>query len=181
VAGHTNVEQGATVIPSVTDNGIELSMLIPCLNEVETLAACIGKARKFLSRSGIAGEVLVADNGSTDGSQDLASALRSRVVNVAEPGYGSALIAGIRAARSRFIIMGDSDDSYDFSSIDLFVDALRDGADLVIGNRFAGGIMPGAMPALHRYLGNPVLSSIGRLLLRSPCKDLHRGIGQCGQ
>ena len=156
--------------------GVELSIVMPCLNEAQTLAACVGKALGFLARTGIHGEVVVADNGSTDGSQDLARSLGARVVDVTERGYGNALIAGIRSARGRFVIMGDSDDSYDFSRLDLFVDALRDGADLVMGNRFAGGIMPGAMPPLHRYLGNPVLSSIGRVLFRSPCKDFHCGL-----
>ncbi len=149
---------------------------MPCLNEAETLARCITKARAFLIRSGIVGEVLIADNGSTDGSQQIAEIQGARVVPVAEKGYGSALLAGIRAARSRYVIMGDSDDSYDFSRLDGFVEKLRAGYDLVMGNRFQGGIAPGAMPALHRYLGNPVLSTVGRVFFHSPCGDFHCGL-----
>ena len=140
--------------------GVELTILMPCLNEAETIGRCIAKARSFLVRNGVLGEVVVADNGSTDGSQVIASAQGARVVAIAERGYGSALMGGIRAARGRYIVMGDSDDSYDFSSLSLFLDKLREGCALVMGNRFAGGIAPGAMPALHRYLGNPVLSAI---------------------
>src|SRR5690606_17335161 len=141
----------------------ELTILMPCLNEAETLAACIGKARSFLDRTSIAGEIVIADNGSTDGSQDIARGLGARVVTVPERGYGAALAGGIQAARGRFVIMGDADDSYDFASLDAFIAELRDGADLVMGNRFAGGIEPGAMPWHHRYIGNPVLSAVGRL------------------
>jgi hypothetical protein len=130
----------------------------------------------YLAASGVAGEVLVADNGSTDGSQEIARALGARVVPVAERGYGAALIAGIRAARGRFVIMGDSDDSYDFTALDPFVAKLREGFALVMGNRFRGGIKPGAMPPLHRYLGNPVLSTIGRVFFASPVKDFHCGL-----
>ena len=119
---------------------LELTILMPCLNEAETLAACIGKAQGFLARTGIAGEVVIADNGSTDGSQDLARSLGARVVDVPERGYGAALGGGIQAARGRFVVMGDADDSYDFANLDAFVAELRDGADLVMGNRFAGGI-----------------------------------------
>jgi glycosyltransferase involved in cell wall biosynthesis len=154
----------------------ELTILMPCLNEAETLARCIGKARGFLARSGIRGEVLVADNGSTDGSQALAEAGGARVVAVAERGYGSALIGGIRAARGRYVIMGDSDDSYDFSDLGAFVEKLREGYQLVMGNRFQGGIRPGAMPPLHRYFGNPLLTAIGRLFFNSPCGDFHCGL-----
>ncbi len=161
---------------AAVDPDIELTILMPCLNEARTLPACIGKARDFLARAGIAGEVLVADNGSTDGSQDLARTQGARVLDVPEKGYGSALIAGIRAARGRYVIMGDSDDSYDFSRLDLFVERLREGQQLVMGNRFAGGIQDGAMPALHRYLGNPVLSMVGRILYQSPCRDFHCGL-----
>ena len=149
---------------------------MPCLNEAETLARCITKARAFLIRSGIVGEVLIADNGSTDGSQQIAEIQGARVVSVAEKGYGSALLAGIRAARSYYVIMGDSDDSYDFSRLDGFVEKLRAGYDLVMGNRFQGGIAPGAMPALHRYFGNPVLSTVGRVFFHSPCGDFHCGL-----
>jgi glycosyltransferase involved in cell wall biosynthesis len=149
---------------------------MPCLNESETLARCITKARAFLIRSGIIGEVLVADNGSTDGSQQIAEMQGARVVPVAAKGYGSALLAGIRAARARYIIMGDSDDSYDFSRLDGFVEKLRAGYELVMGNRFQGGIQPGAMPALHRYFGNPVLTAVGRMFFHSPCGDFHCGL-----
>ncbi|TFD22879.1 glycosyltransferase family 2 protein [Cryobacterium sp. TMT2-23] len=163
--------------PSMTiTETIELSILMPCLNEAETLAVCIDKAQGYLRRSGIAGEVLIADNGSTDGSQQISEAHGARVVDVAEKGYGSALIGGIEAARGTYVIMGDADDSYDFSELDGFVERLRAGDELVMGNRFRGGIEPGAMPPLHKYLGNPVLSWIGRSLFRSPIKDFHCGL-----
>lgn len=155
---------------------LELTILMPCLNEAETLATCIAKARRYLDRSGISGEILIADNGSTDGSQDIATANGARVAPISQRGYGAALAGGIAAARGRFVIMGDADDSYDFSKLDAFVAALRDGADLVMGNRFAGGIAPGAMPWLHRYIGNPVLSSIGRLFFHTPIRDFHCGL-----
>lgn len=155
---------------------LELTILMPCLNEAETLAICIEKARSFLAHAGISGEVLIADNGSTDGSQEIARAHGARVVHAAERGYGAALSTGIGAARSRFIIMGDADDSYDFANLDGFVAALRDGADLVMGNRFAGGIAPGAMPWHHRYIGNPVLSFVGRLFFGAPIRDFHCGL-----
>src|SRR5947208_11839701 len=142
---------------------MELTILMPCLNEAGTVAACIVKARAFLERAGIVGEVLVADNGSTDGSAEIARRAGARVVHVAERGYGAALKGGIAAARSRFVIMGDADASYDFAELDAFVDKLRQGYLLVMGNRFRGGISKDAMPWLHRYLGNPVLSFIGRL------------------
>lgn len=155
---------------------LELTVLMPCLNEARTLVRCIDKARQFLARSGVTGEVLIADNGSTDGSVELAMAHGARVLRVRDRGYGAALIAGIAGARGRFVVMGDSDDSYDFSDLQAFVDALRAGHQLVMGNRFAGGIRPGAMPPLHRYLGNPVLSGIGRLFFRSPVRDFHCGL-----
>jgi glycosyltransferase involved in cell wall biosynthesis len=155
---------------------IELTILMPCLNEAETLATCIRKAQGFLKGYDIDGEVLIADNGSTDGSPDIARALGARVVAVTEKGYGAALLGGIRAARGRFVIMGDADDSYDFSRLEPFVAALRSGHDLVMGNRFRGGIMPGAMPPLHRYLGNPVLTWVGRLFFHSPSGDFHCGL-----
>jgi glycosyltransferase involved in cell wall biosynthesis len=154
----------------------ELTILMPCLNEAETLAVCIAKALDYLRRSGVSGEVLIADNGSTDGSQAIAASAGARVVPIAAKGYGSALLGGIRAARGRFVIMGDSDDSYDFSDLDAFVEKLRDGFALVMGNRFKGGIKPGAMPPLHRYVGNPVLTTIGRIFFRSPCGDFHCGL-----
>ena len=154
----------------------ELTILMPCLNEAETLGTCVAKARKFLDENRIVGEVLIADNGSTDGSQAIAAKLGARVVDVPTRGYGSALRAGIAAARGTYIIMGDSDDSYDFSDLGGFVPRLRAGDQLVMGNRFKGGLKPGAMPALHRYLGNPVLTAIGRLFFRSPCGDFHCGL-----
>jgi glycosyltransferase involved in cell wall biosynthesis len=155
---------------------LELTILMPCLNEALTLETCIKKAIDFLRRSGINGEVLIADNGSTDGSQTIAKANGARVVHVSRRGYGAALIAGIAAARGRYVIMGDSDDSYNFSSLQGFVDELRRGSQLVMGNRFRGGIGAGAMPFLHRYLGNPVLSFIGRLFFKSPVGDFHCGL-----
>ena len=161
----------------VTNNdAIELTILMPCLNEAETLAVCIRKAFDYLARSGISGEVVIADNGSDDGSQEIARSLGARVVDISVRGYGAALQGGIQSARGRYIIMGDSDDSYDFSSLEFFVEKLRDGYDLVMGNRFMGGIRPGAMPKLHRYLGNPVLTAIGRIFFRSPCRDFHCGL-----
>jgi glycosyltransferase involved in cell wall biosynthesis len=157
-------------------NSPELTVLMPCLNEAETVATCVTKAIGWLERNGVAGEVVVADNGSTDGSQTLAAAAGARVIDVPVKGYGAALRAGIAAARGRFVIMGDADDSYDFTALDPFVAELRDGADLVIGNRFRGGIETGAMPFLHRYLGNPVLSFVGRLFFRVPVTDFHCGL-----
>lgn len=155
---------------------IELSIVMPCLNEAETLAVCIRKAQGYLERSGVVGEVVIADNGSTDGSQEIARDLGARVVDVEARGYGSALMGGIEASRGRFVIMGDADDSYDFSNLDPFVERLRAGDDLVMGNRFRGGIEPGAMPPLHKYLGNPVLTFIGRLFFPSQIRDFHCGL-----
>jgi glycosyltransferase involved in cell wall biosynthesis len=162
-------------MPTSTE-AIELSIVMPCLNEAETLATCIDKAQGYLQRSGVVGEVIVADNGSTDGSQDIARAHGARVVDVPAKGYGSALMGGIDAARGEYVIMGDADDSYDFSRLDPFVERLRAGDELVMGNRFKGGIAEGAMPPLHKYLGNPVLSWIGRMLFRSPIGDFHCGL-----
>lgn len=155
---------------------LELTILMPCLNEAETLEVCIRKAQGFLERSGIAGEVLISDNGSTDGSQQIAQRLGARVSHAPRRGYGAALINGIENAHGRYIIMGDADDSYDFENLQPFVDRLRDGADLVMGNRFRGGIAPGAMPPLHKYLGNPVLSGIGQLFFRPNIGDFHCGL-----
>src|SRR5882724_10061284 len=149
---------------------------MPCLNEAETVATCVRKAMGFLAESGISGEVLVADNGSTDGSQQLAEEAGARVVPISDKGYGNALMGGIIAANGTYVIMGDADDSYDFTNLMPFVNELRKGADLVMGNRFRGGIAPGAMPPLHRYLGNPVLSFIGRLFFRSKIGDFHCGL-----
>jgi glycosyltransferase involved in cell wall biosynthesis len=155
---------------------LELSIVMPCLNEAETLATCIKKARDYLERQEIAGEVLIADNGSTDGSQEIATNSGARVVPIPERGYGSALRGGIGAAQGQFIIIGDADDSYDFTNLSLFLEKLRQGYDLVMGNRFRGGIQPGAMPVLHQYLGNPVLTWLGRLFFGSPCGDFHCGL-----
>lgn len=155
---------------------LELTILMPCLDEALTVERCVDKALAYLARSGIRGEVLVADNGSTDGSQELARAAGARVVDIRRKGYGAALTGGIQAALGRFVIMADADDSYDLSDLDAFMERLRAGAQLVIGNRFKGGIRPGAMPALNRYLGNPVLSFIGRRLFSANVGDFHCGI-----
>jgi glycosyltransferase involved in cell wall biosynthesis len=155
---------------------VRLTILMPCLNEARTLPACIKKAQAYLARAGISGEILIADNGSTDGSRDIAQALGARVVTVTARGYGNALRAGIVAARGAYVIMGDADDSYDFGELEPFLHQLEAGYDLVIGNRFAGGIEPGAMPPLHRYLGNPVLSFLGRRLFGAPVHDLYCGL-----
>jgi glycosyltransferase involved in cell wall biosynthesis len=162
--------------PGISGEQPELSILMPCLNEAETLATCIRKAQSAMTRNAIHGEVVIADNGSTDGSQEIARSLGARVVDVAEKGYGNALRGGIAASRGRFIIMGDSDDSYDFSTIEPFIEKLRAGFDLVMGNRFAGGISPGAMPWKHRWIGNPVLTTIGRLFFHAPAGDFHCGL-----
>lgn len=155
---------------------VELSIVMPCLNEAETITVCVRKALEFLARRRVAGEVIVADNGSTDGSPELAHSAGARVVRVTARGYGSALNAGISAATGCFVVMGDADDSYDFSRLEPFLDALRSGADLVMGNRFQGGIQTGAMPLLHRFLGNPVLSGLGRLFFHSAIGDFHCGL-----
>jgi glycosyltransferase involved in cell wall biosynthesis len=166
----------SAVAPLNRDRAIELSIVMPCLNEVETIATCIAKARTWMNKSNVAGEILVADNGSTDGSQDLAANAGARVIVVHEKGYGSALIEGINAARGELIIMGDADDSYDFGNLDAFVTKLRSGYDLVMGNRFSGGIQPGAMPALHRYFGTPILTMISHLFFGSGCGDIQCGL-----
>lgn len=155
---------------------MELTILMPCLNEAATLPVCIGKAKAFLSRAGVEGEILVSDNGSNDGSQSIAEAHGARVVHAPQRGYGAALMNGIAHAKGRYIVMGDADDSYDFSQLDNYLSRLRGGAQLVMGNRFQGGIAPGAMPFLHRYLGNPVLSFVGRLFFRVPIRDFHCGL-----
>ena len=154
----------------------ELSIVMPCLNESETLETCILKAQQSLKELNVKGEIIIADNGSTDGSQNIATQLGARLVNVENKGYGAALQGGIAAARGKFIIMGDADDSYDFTTLGPFVEKLREGFDLVMGNRFRGGIKPGAMPPLHKYLGNPVLSAIGRLFFHSRIGDFHCGL-----
>ncbi|HZE97471.1 MAG TPA: glycosyltransferase family 2 protein [Planctomycetota bacterium] len=149
---------------------------MPCLNEAETIERCIVKARNAFRAHGISGEVVIGDNGSTDGSQDIARRLGAQVIPVRTRGYGSALRGAIHAARGRYVIMGDSDDSYDFSAIEPFVARLREGFDLVMGNRFKGGVLPGAMPWKHRWIGNPVLTGIGRLFFGSASGDFHCGL-----
>lgn len=169
-------EECLAVPDSVAEVSPELSIVMPCLNEAETIATCVRKARGFLDGHSIVGEVVVADNGSTDGSQQIARRLGARVVDVAEKGYGSALRGGINAARGEYVIMGDADDSYDFSALEPFIGALRSGNELVMGNRFQGGILPGAMPWKHKWLGNPVLSAVGRLFFHCPVGDFHCGL-----
>ncbi|HWY85725.1 MAG TPA: glycosyltransferase family 2 protein [Gemmataceae bacterium] len=160
----------------IFDPEIEVSVVMPCLNEARTVGLCVAKARACLDSMGVHGEIIVADNGSTDGSQVLAREEGARVVNVARKGYGSALQGGIAAARGTFIIMGDADDSYDFTQLEPFVEKLRQGDELVMGNRFKGGIKPGAMPWMHRYIGNPVLTGILNLFFHTPVKDAHCGL-----
>ena len=160
-----------------TNNGqVELTILMPCLNEAETLAACIKKAFSFLEKYSVSGEVLIADNGSTDGSQKIAKEHGARVADIPQRGYGAALIGGCNAANGKYVIMGDADDSYDFTNLMPYVERLRAGDDLVMGNRFKGGIAKGAMPSLHKYLGNPVLSGLGRLFFKTPIRDFHCGL-----
>lgn len=171
-AAESRIEQAT----SLQAPKFELSIVLPCLNEAETLAICIRKARGSLRELGVQGEVIVADNGSTDGSQAIAEAEGARVVAIARRGYGAALLGGIEAAEGQFVLMADADDSYALDDIGGFVRELRAGADLVMGNRFKGGIAPGAMPFLHRYLGNPVLSRIGRVFFDIPVGDFHCGI-----
>ena len=155
---------------------LELSIVMPCLNEAETLSICIQKAQQSLLKHDVKGEILVADNGSTDGSQEIARKMGARLIEVQDKGYGSALRGGVAAARGEYIIMGDADDSYNFSELSPFIQKLREGYDLVMGNRFEGTIKPGAMPALHKYVGNPVLTGIGRLLFSSQTGDFHCGL-----
>jgi glycosyltransferase involved in cell wall biosynthesis len=169
-----------------SQDSILISVVMPCLNESRTLAACITEARAgcqaaLISRSALAHgslhyEILIADNGSTDGSQSIAIANGARVIPVEQKGYGSALLGGFAAAQGKYIVMGDSDSSYDFGDIPKLIAKLEEGNELVVGNRFAGGIQPGAMPWHHRYIGNPILSGLGRLLYRTPCRDWHCGL-----
>ena len=157
-------------------NDLEITILMPCLNEAATVGICVRKARGWLDSAGVVGEVLVADNGSVDGSQQIAAEAGARVISVSQRGYGAALLAGIESARGKYVVMGDADDSYDFTSLNPFLGELRSGADLVMGNRFRGGISEGAMPWLHRYVGNPGLSLIGRVFFRVPVRDMHCGL-----
>jgi glycosyltransferase involved in cell wall biosynthesis len=162
--------------PVAEDLEVEFSVVMPCLNEARTVGRCIDKAFSSLKRLGVRGEVIVADNGSTDGSVRIASEHGAQVIPVARKGYGAALQGGIEASRGRYIVMGDADDSYDFSVLDAFVERLRRGDDLVMGNRFRGGIKPGAMPWHHRYIGNPVLTGILNIFFRTPIGDAHCGL-----
>ena len=155
---------------------IELSIVMPCLNEADTLESCIRKAARYLAENDICGEIVIGDNGSTDGSQEIAQRNAARVVNVPIRGYGAAIYHATLSTRGRYIIMGDSDDSYDFSALQPFLEKLREGYALVMGNRFLGGIRPGAMPWKNRYIGNPILSGIGRLFFHCPARDFHCGL-----
>src|ERR1017187_840678 len=170
------VEPIAERAPGPQDSVPEISVVMPCLNEAQTLPFCIEKIQRTFVDHGICGEVIVADNGSSDGSIGSAQRLGARVVSVAAKGYGSALMGCIGAARGTYVVMGDADDSYDFRSIPDFLGKLRQGFDLVMGNRFKGGIAPDAMPLLHKYLGNPILTLIGRLFFKAPCGDFHCGL-----
>src|ERR1039458_8446472 len=163
-------------LPLTTEATLELSVVMPCLNESETLKVCIEKAQQALREHHIAGEVIIADNGSTDGSQVIATRLGARVVDVDKKGYGNALTGGILAARGKYVVMGDADDSYDFTHIPRYLEKLQQGFDLVLGNRFKGGIAAGAMPPLHRYFGNPALSWVGRLFFRCPTGGIYCGL-----
>lgn len=155
---------------------LELSVVMPCLNEARTLGECIKQAQKAIADHDLSAEIVIADNGSTDGSQEIASKLGARVINVTQRGYGAALMGGIDAARGRYVIMGDADMSYNFGDIPLFLEKLRAGNGLVMGNRFRGGIKPGAMPVMNRYLGNPALTAIGRVLFKAPARDFQCGL-----
>jgi len=157
-------------------NQLELSVVMPCLNEEATIAECIERIQKTLQENRIAGEIIIADNGSHDQSREIAQRMGVRVVSVENKGYGSALMGGIASARCEYVVIGDADGSYDFTQIPVFLEQLRAGYQLVMGNRFAGGIQPGAMPPLHRYLGNPLLTAIGRLFFRAKCHDFYCGL-----
>jgi hypothetical protein len=174
-AGALTPAAGATEAAG-SDDAIEISVVMPCLDEERTIGVCVAKARAALAAIGAPSEIIVADNGSTDASVRIAREGGARVVAVGRRGYGSALQAGIEAARGQLIVMGDADDSYDFGGIAPFIEKLRGGADLVIGNRFKGGIAPGAMPWMHRYVGNPILSGFLNLLFRTPIGDSHCGL-----
>jgi glycosyltransferase involved in cell wall biosynthesis len=168
-------ETGSSEIANSAEE-IDVSVVMPCLNECETIGVCIQKAQQTIERLNLRAEIVIGDNGSVDGSQEIAGLLGARVVPIKKRGYGAALQGAIEAARGRFILMGDSDDSYDFTQLGHFVDKLSEGYDLVMGNRFLGGILPGAMPPLHRYLGNPVLTAVGRLFFKCPVSDFHCGL-----
>jgi glycosyltransferase involved in cell wall biosynthesis len=168
--------ENPALFPQNKTSEVEVSVVMPCLNEAQTIGTCIKKAQQAFREGSIAGEIIVADNGSTDGSQEIASRLGARVVPVKERGYGSALMGGIAAAAGKYVIMGDADDSYDFGHIPRFLQELRTGDDLVMGNRFRGGILPGAMPPLHKYLGNPALTRIGRLFFGGSSGDFYCGL-----
>jgi glycosyltransferase involved in cell wall biosynthesis len=170
------VDRQPVALPEKEAETIEVSVVMPCLNEAETLETCIVKAQRALREANIAGEVVIADNGSTDGSVEIAERLGARVVNVRAKGYGNALMGGIAVAAGKYVVMGDADDSYDFGHVPRFVEQLRKGADVVMGNRFRGGIQKSAMPALHRYFGNPGLTRLGRLFFRSPVGDFYCGL-----
>jgi glycosyltransferase involved in cell wall biosynthesis len=170
------VDRQPVALPEKEAETIEVSVVMPCLNEAETLETCIVKAQRGLREANIAGEVVIADNGSTDGSVEIAERLGARVVNVRAKGYGNALMGGIAVAAGKYVVMGDADDSYDFGHVPRFVEQLRKGADVVMGNRFRGGIQKSAMPALHRYFGNPGLTRLGRLFFRSPVGDFYCGL-----
>ena len=172
----SNADSAAFAGTVAQSEEIELSVVMPCLNEAKTVGICVDKALEFIKANSIRGEVIVADNGSDDGSDEIAAKHGARVVKIEAKGYGSALKGGIKASRGKYIIMGDADDSYDFASLMPFVEKLREGYDLVMGNRFAGGIKSGAMPPLHRYIGNPVLSGLGRLFFKTSCHDFHCGL-----
>jgi glycosyltransferase involved in cell wall biosynthesis len=176
LVSRSEVETEYTVLPLRQQEAVELSVVMPCLNEAETLERCIVKAQRALEDANIAGEIVIADNGSTDGSIEIAERLGARVVNVRAKGYGSALMGGIAAASGKYVVMGDADASYDFGHIPRFVEQLRSGADVVMGNRFRGGIQKDAMPPLHRYFGNPALTKLGRLFFRSPVGDFYCGM-----
>ena len=169
-------ESASRSTPVAEFSVVELTIVMPCLNEAETLARCIGKAMRFLEESGVAGEIVIGDNGSTDGSIEIAERHGARVVDVPIRGYGAAVYHAALAAKGLYVIMGDADDSYDFRALAPLVTKLREGYDIVVGNRFLGGIRPGAMPWKNRYIGNPILSSIGRLFFNCPARDFHCGL-----
>jgi len=169
-------DSAATASTTAVSGGLELSILMPCLNEAETLESCIRKAQRSLKENDICGEIIIADNGSSDGSLEIARTLGARTVSVSAKGYGNALLAGIEAARGKYVIMGDADDSYDFTQITPLLEKLRSNYDLVLGNRYRGGILPGAMPPLHRYFGNPLLTTIGRVFFGGELGDIYCGL-----